>query len=39
MTVKVGEKVVFTKYAPNEVKLEDEKYLVLTESDMLAIIE
>jgi chaperonin GroES len=39
MSVKVGEKVLFTKYAPNEIKLKDEKYLVLSESDILAIIE
>ncbi len=39
MSVKVGDKVVFTKYSPNEVKINNEKYLVLSESDILAIIE
>jgi chaperonin GroES len=39
MSVKVGDKVVFTKYSPNEVKIDNVKYLVLSESDILAIIE
>ena len=39
MNVKVGDKVVFKKYAPDEVKLDDEEYLVLSESDVMAVIE
>lgn len=39
LSVKVGDKVIFTKYAPNEIKIKDEEYLVLTESDILAIVE
>ena len=39
MSVKVGDQVVFKKYSPDEVKLEDEDYLVLNESDIVAIIE
>jgi chaperonin GroES len=39
MSVKIGDKVVFTRYSPNEIKLNDEKLLVLGESDILAIIE
>lgn len=39
MSVKVGDKVVFTKYAPNEIKLNEEKFLVLSETDILAVIE
>lgn len=39
MSVKVGDQVVFKKYSPDEVKLEDEDYLVLNESDIIAIIE
>ena len=40
MDVKVGDRVLFAKYAGTEVKLdEDEKVLVLKESDMLAIVE
>jgi chaperonin GroES len=39
MSVKVGDKVVFTKYAPHEVKIDGQEYLVISESDVLAIIE
>ena len=39
MSVKVGDKVIFTKYAPSEIKDAGETYLVLSESDVLAIIE
>ena len=39
MDVKVGDKVLFTKYSPNEVKIDGEEYLVLREGDVLAIIE
>ena len=39
MGVAVGQKVIFTKYAPNEVKIKNETYLILGESDILAVIE
>lgn len=39
MSVKTGDKVIFTKYSPNEIKVDGEEYLVLRESDILAIIE
>ena len=39
MIVKVGDKVVFKKYSPDEVKVDDEEVLVISESDVLAIIE
>ena len=39
MSVKVGDKVIFKKYSPDEIKVDDEEYLVLQESDILAIIE
>ena len=39
MSVKVGDKVLFTKYSPNEINIDGNEYLVLTESDVLAIIE
>jgi chaperonin GroES len=39
MEVKVGDKVVFAKYAGTEVRLDDEEYLVMRESDILAVIE
>lgn len=39
MSVKIGDKVVFKKYSPDEVKVEGVEYLVIEESDILAIIE
>jgi chaperonin GroES len=39
MDVKVGDTVLYAKYAGTEIKLEGEKVLVLRESDILAIIE
>lgn len=38
MSVKVGDKVVFKKYSPDEVKIEGEEYLVVSESDIIAIV-
>ena len=39
MTVKVGDKVVYSKYAGREVKLDDEEYIIVKQSDILAIVE
>ena len=39
MQVKVGEKVIYSKYAGTEVKLDDEEYVVVRQSDILAIVE
>ncbi len=39
MDVKKGDAVLFAKYAGTEVKIEDKKYLILKESDILAIVE
>ena len=39
MSVKVGDKVLFKKYGPDEVEVEGKKYLVGDEEDILAIIE
>lgn len=39
MTVKVGDKVVFKKYASDEVKIGDETFLVIAETDVVAVIE
>lgn len=38
MSVKVGDKVMFKKYSPDEIKIENEEYLVIKEDDILAII-
>ncbi len=39
MDVKVGDVVLYAKYAGTEVKIEDKKLLILKESDILAIVE
>jgi len=39
LCVKVGDKVIFGKYAGTEVEIDDEKYLVMREEDIYAIIE
>ncbi len=39
MEVQVGNKVLFTKYSPHEVKVDGQDLLVLSESDILAVIE
>ena len=39
MQVKVGDKVVYSKYSGTEIEIEDEKYLIVKQSDILAIIE
>lgn len=39
LDVKVGDKVIFTKYGPNEIEIEDKKYLIAREDDILAIIK
>ncbi|MCC7523127.1 co-chaperone GroES [Candidatus Uhrbacteria bacterium] len=39
MSVKVGDKVMFKKYSPDEINVDGQDYLVLSESDILAVIE
>lgn len=39
MTVKTGDRVLFSKYAETEVKVEGEMLLLLREDDLLGIIE
>ncbi|NBG87502.1 co-chaperone GroES [Isachenkonia alkalipeptolytica] len=39
MEVKKGDRVIFSKYAGNEVKLDGEEYTILKQSDILAIVE
>jgi chaperonin GroES len=38
MSVKVGDKVMFKKYSPDEVKDGKDEYLMISESDIIAII-
>lgn len=37
--LKAGDKVLYSKYAGNEVKLDGEEYLILRESDILGILD
>jgi Chaperonin 10 Kd subunit. len=37
--VKVGDRIIFSKYAGTEVKYEGKDYLILRESDILAVVE
>ena len=39
LDIKVGQKVLFTKYGPHEIKVDDKEYLIAKEEDILAIIE
>ena len=39
MAVKVGQKVIYSKYAGTEVKLEDQEYILVRQSDILAVVE
>ena len=39
MTVKVGQKVITSKYSGTEVKCDGEEYTIVRQSDILAIVE
>lgn len=39
LTVKKGQKVIFSKYGPDEVKIGDKEYFIISEANILAIIE
>jgi chaperonin GroES len=39
MSVKVGDKVVFRKYSPDEITIDDEEVLVISEGDIVGILE
>jgi chaperonin GroES len=39
LQVKVGDRVLFAKYAETEIKLEGENYLLLREDDLLGVLE
>ena len=39
MQVKVGQMVIYSKYAGTEVKLEDEQFIIVKQSDIVAIVE
>ncbi len=39
LTLKEGTSVLFTKYAPHDIKVDEKEYLIIKEEDILAIIE
>jgi chaperonin GroES len=39
MDVKVGDKVIYSKYAGSEIKVNGQEYLILSEKDILAIVQ
>lgn len=39
MQVKVGDKVIYSKYSGTEVKLEDTEYIIVKQADILAVVE
>ncbi|SCP96471.1 co-chaperone GroES [Anaerobium acetethylicum] len=39
MQVKAGDKVIYSKYAGTEVKIEEEEFIIVKQSDILAVIE
>ena len=39
MNVTVGQKVIYSKYAGTEVKLEDEEFIIVKQNDILAVVE
>ena len=39
MSVKKGDMVLFTKYGPNEIKVDGKEYLIAREDDILAVLE
>ena len=39
LEVKVGDKILYGKYAGTEIKVEDQEYLILREEDILAIVK
>ena len=39
MTLKVGDKILISKYSGTEVKLDGEEYIIVRESDILAVVD
>lgn len=39
MQVKKGDRILFTSYAPETITIDDEEFLLMSESDVLAVIE
>jgi len=39
LDLKVGETVIFKKYAPDEVKIDGQEYLIIRQEDVMAVVE
>ena len=39
MDVKVGDRIIYSKYSGSEIKLEGTEYLIISEKDVLAIVD
>lgn len=39
MTVKVGQHVIYSKYAGTDVEIDDETYIIVKQNDILAVVE
>ena len=39
VAVKKGQRIIFSKYGPDEIKVDDKEYLIISESNILAIID
>ncbi len=39
MEVKVGDQVIYSKYAGTDVKLDDEEYIIVKQNDILAVVQ
>ena len=39
MQVKPGDRVIYSKYAGNEVKLDEEEFVIVRQNDILAVVE
>ena len=39
MEVKVGDQVIYSKYAGTEVKIEEDEYIIVKQNDILAVVE
>ena len=39
MELKVGDNVIYSKYAGTDVKIDDEEYIIVKQSDILAVIQ
>ena len=39
ISVQIGQKIIFKKYSPDEIKVDGEEYLVISDNDIIAILE